>query len=79
MLATMESDVESRFGGMDNLENIHFAVAHTQNEEAALAFAEQVRERFGVQNVEVAPLSLSISCHIGPGSLAVACSKAIKC
>ena len=79
MLAAMESDVESRFGGMDNVENIHFAVAHTQNEEAALAFAEQVRERFGVQNVEVAPLSLSISCHIGPGSLAVACSKAIKC
>lgn len=79
MLAAMESDVESRFGGMDNVENIHFAVAHTQNEEAALAFAEQVRGRFGVQNVEVAPLSLSISCHIGPGSLAVACSKAIKC
>lgn len=79
MLAAMESDVESRFGGMDNVENIHFAVAHTQNEEAALAFAEQVRERFGVQNVEVAPLSLSISCHIGPGSLAVACSKAIEC
>ena len=79
MLAAMESDVESRFGGMDNVKNIHFAVAHTQNEEAALAFAEQVRERFGVQNVEVAPLSLSISCHIGPGSLAVACSKAIKC
>lgn len=79
MLATMESDVESRFGGMDNVKNIHFAVAHTQNEEAALAFAEQVRERFGVQNVEVAPLSLSISCHIGPGSLAVACSKAIEC
>lgn len=79
MLAAMESDVESRFGGMDNVENIYFAVAHTQNEEAALAFAEQVRGRFGVQNVEVAPLSLSISCHIGPGSLAVACSKAIKC
>ena len=79
MLAAMESDVESHFGGMDNVKNIHFAVAHTQNEEAALAFAEQVRERFGVQNVEVAPLSLSISCHIGPGSLAVACSKAIKC
>ena len=79
MLAAMESDVESRFGGMDNVKNIHFAVAHTQNEEAALAFAEQVRERFGVQNVEVAPLSLSISCHIGPGSLAVACSKAIEC
>lgn len=77
MLAAMESDVEKRFGGMENVSNIHFAVAHTQNEEAALAFAEQVREHFGVQDVEVAPLSLSISCHIGPGSLAVACSKAI--
>lgn len=28
--------------------------------------------------IVIAPLSLSVSCHIGPGSLAVACSKVIE-
>lgn len=77
MLAAMEEDVEKRFGGMANAANIHFAVAHTENAEAAEAFSDEVRKRFGVQQVDMVPLSLSISCHIGPGSLAIACSKGI--
>lgn len=77
MLAAMENDVINRFGGTDNISNIHFEVAHTQNEEAALEFIEEIKRRFGVAKVDMAPLSLSISCHIGPGSLAIACSKAI--
>lgn len=77
MLSAMENDVINRFGGTDNISNIHFEVAHTQNEEAALEFIEEIKRRFGVSKVDMAPLSLSISCHIGPGSLAIACSKAI--
>ncbi len=77
MLSAMEKDVITRFGGMENTKKIHFAVAHTQNEEAALAFAEEIKGRFGVGEIAVAPLSLSVSCHIGPGALAIACSKAI--
>ena len=39
---------------------------------------EELREHFGVKNEIICnPLSLSVSCHIGPGALAVACSKAI--
>ena len=49
-------------------------VAHTVNEEAALELVEMIKERFGVETVDMYPLSLSISCHI-VGSLAVACSK----
>lgn len=77
MLSAMEADVINRFGGMDNVSRIHFEVAHTQNEEAAIEFAEEIKNKFGVSEVALAPLSLSISCHIGPGSLAIACSKAI--
>lgn len=75
MLAAIEEDIKTRFGGLDNMENIHMEVAHTVNEEAALELVEMIKEHFGVETVDMYPLSLSISCHIGAGSLAVACSK----
>lgn len=75
MLAAIEEDIKTRFGGLDNMENIHMEVAHIVNEEAALELVEMIKERFGVETVDMYPLSLSISCHIGAGSLAVACSK----
>ena len=75
MFAAIEEDIKTRFGGLDNMENIHMEVAHTVNEEAALELVEMIKERFGVETVDMYPLSLSISCHIGAGSLAVACSK----
>ena len=75
MHAAIEEDIKTRFGGLDNMENIHMEVAHTVNEEAALELVEMIKERFGVETVDMYPLSLSISCHIGAGSLAVACSK----
>ena len=75
MLDAMEADFENRFGGV---QNVHVAVAHTDNEAAALEFCEKIKERFGVDTeIVVDPLSLSIACHIGPGSLAIACSKKI--
>lgn len=78
MINAMETDIKERFGGMDNMEHIHIEVAHTANEEAAKEFVEELREHFGVKNEIICnPLSLSVSCHIGPGALAVACSKAI--
>lgn len=78
MLSAMENDINERFGGMENVQNIHLEVAHTNNEEAALEFAEEIRRKFGIEKVIIDPLSLSISCHIGAGSLAIACSVAVK-
>lgn len=78
MIGAMESDIINRFGGMENIENIHLEVAHTENEEAALEFVEEIRQRFGISGELVCnPLSLSVSCHIGPGALAIACSRAV--
>lgn len=74
MLSAMEQDVKERFGGV---ENVHFEVAHTNNEEAAIEFCNEIRERFGVEDVIMDPLSLSVSCHIGAGALAIACSRKI--
>lgn len=77
MIAAMEDDIKKRFGGMENIANIHLEVAHTANEEAAERFVEEIKEHFGVKEVVCNPLSLSVACHIGPGALAIACSKAI--
>lgn len=77
MLAAIEDDINKRFGGTDHMENIHMEIAHTKNPEAAEDLKQQIIEKFGVTEFDLYPLSLSIACHIGPGSIAVACSKVI--
>ncbi len=75
MLDAMKKDIEQRFGG--DYHNVHLAIAHTDNEDEALNFKQQVEEAFPGVEIYVDHLSLSVSCHIGPGSLALACSKLI--
>lgn len=77
MLAAIEDDINKRFGGTDHMENIHMEIAHTKNPEAAEDLKQQIIGKFEVTEVDLYPLSLSIACHIGPGSIAVACSKVI--
>ena len=38
----------------------------------------QVQTAFPNNEIVMNPLSLSVSCHIGPGALAIACSKKIE-
>ena len=56
-------------------ENTIIAMAHTQNEEEIAKFKEEVEERFPGHDIFVDPLSLVVSSHIGPGALAVTCTK----
>lgn len=78
MVAAITKDLEERFGDRTG-KNVHLAVAHTDNQEEADEFAKELRELFpATGGIVIAPLSLSVSCHIGPGSLAVACSKVIE-
>ena len=44
---------------------------------AAEAFKAEVQEAFPGMDIVLDPLSLSVSCHIGPGALAIACSKKV--
>ncbi len=75
MLAAAEKDLKERFADAD-AKNTWLFVAHTQNEEMAKEFVQEIEEHYPqAGTVYMAPLSLSIACHIGPGSLAVAMSK----
>ncbi len=75
MLEAMKKDIENRFGGM---ENVHMEAAYTYNKEAADDWFELIKKTFpNCIDYTMNPLSLSVSCHIGPGALAIAVSKKI--
>lgn len=76
MIEAMKSDFEKRFDSADG-KNINLEMAYTHDLEAALAFKEEVQAAFPENEIVLNPLSLSVSCHIGPGALAIACSKKI--
>ena len=76
MIEAMKTDFEKRFGSPDG-KKMHLAMAYTHDLEAAKEFKKEVEEAFPNNEIVLNPLSLSVSCHIGPGALAVACSKYI--
>lgn len=76
MINAIRSDMEKRFGGVSP-DNVWLQIAYTYDRETAEQFRAQVLEAFPGFDVHLDPLSLSIACHIGPGSLALACSKKI--
>lgn len=76
MIKAIKSDMEKRFGGI-NPEKIWLQVAYTKDIAIAKEFCNELREEFPGFDIYMDPLSLSVSCHIGPGALAIACSKKI--
>lgn len=79
MINALKSDIETRFGG--DVNDIWIEIAHTENAAEAENFKEDILKmwpEYPAENIVTDHLSLSVSCHIGPGSLAIACSKKIK-
>lgn len=76
MLDAMKKDFAERFRDPEG-KHIHLEMAYTYDTEAAEAFRGEVQAAFPDADIVLDPLSLSISCHIGSGALAIACSKQI--
>ena len=70
MMNAIQKELDERLHDSE-CKDCHLAIAHSDNEEAALEFKKEVEERFQDADIYLAPLSLSIACHIGPGSLAL--------
>lgn len=77
MMNAIQKELDERLHDSE-CRNCYLAIAHTDNEEAALEFKKEVEERFPNADVYMAPLSLSIACHIGPGSLAVTATRKME-
>ena len=72
MKEAIAKDIKERFD--DDYHNVHICVAYTYDEAPAL---ELKKELDPGENIICDPLSLSVSCHIGPHSLAIAICKKI--
>ena len=73
MLKAIRSDFEKRFSD----EEMEIDIAYTYDKAEADKFKEEILWEYPNAKVYMDPLSLSVSCHIGPGALAVACSRKI--
>ena len=76
MMTALKKDLETRFHDPE-ARHTWLEIAYTCSDEMAQEFKETVAEIYPDANICIAPLSLSIACHIGPGSLAVAMSRKI--
>lgn len=74
MLDAMEKDIKERFAGKE----VKLMAAYTCTEEEAEVWKKEIEERFPGYDVHMDPLSLSVSCHIGAGSVAIACAKVVE-
>ncbi|MDE7095752.1 MAG: DegV family protein [Anaeroplasmataceae bacterium] len=79
MIDAAKDSIEGFLKDIDGrTDNVHLSVAYTGTDRSvAEAFVEIIKKEFGVSNVVCNPLSLSVSCHIGDGALAIALSKAL--
>lgn len=76
MIEAMKNDFAGRFQDPEG-KNMYLSMAYTYDREAAESFREEVQAAFPGCGIVMDPLSLSVSCHIGPGALAVACSRRV--
>ena len=64
-------------GGFDESakERVTLHIAYTKDAEEAELWKQEVMDAFPGFRLRMAPLSLSVACHIGPGALALACTR----
>ena len=76
MIDAIKSDLEKRFGDPEG-RTMWIDIAYTKDVEPALELKRELEEIFPACKGEIIvnPLSLSVSCHIGPGALAITCAK----
>ena len=75
MIEAVKADAAQRFGGADKCV---FHMAYTHNQKDLEKFQEEALKEFpgrSVLDFHADPLSLSVACHIGPGALAITCTK----
>jgi DegV family protein with EDD domain len=76
MIEAVKKDCIERFGSDETAKNMWIQVVYSGTDVTeALKFKEEVDKIFPDHQISIQPLSLSVSCHIGPGALAITCDK----
>ena len=78
MIKAMKEDLKTRFADYNKKGLMCLEAAYAGNEEEAQEWKEELEKEFSGMEVHMDPLSLSVSCHIGKGAIAVAVSKKVE-
>ena len=78
MVKAVRADCLQRFATNEAGKDMDMAVVYSGDNAEALEYLEEMRQEFPEAHCEMAPLSLSVACHIGPGSIALTCAKHLK-
>jgi DegV family protein with EDD domain len=74
MLKAMDDDLNGRFAEAYAKRQVYMEAAYAGNPEEAEEWAAVIKEHYPDLDFNMNALSLSVSCHIGHGALAIACS-----
>ena len=80
MIDAIRKDFAERFNAGENTEHMSIQLAYSGLDKTEIeAWEKEVKAAFPGHEVNmiIDPLSLSVSCHIGPGAVAIACTKKI--
>lgn len=77
MLEAIRKDLNTRFADIP-MEKMHFGLAYTGNREEAEEWKREAMAHFPGVEFLMNPLSLSVSCHIGPGALAITATAPLR-
>ena len=79
MIGALRHDLNTRFAQFRRNGEMIISVAHTDNFTEAENFRRELEATFpDIPVLYVDPLSLSVSCHIGPGALACTATRVLK-
>ncbi len=78
MIEAIQSDCKNRFHAAEDAHDVWIHMAYTGTREEIDIFKAEVQSVWPEHQITVDPLSLSVSCHIGPGAIAITATKKMK-
>ena len=75
MIEAVRHTMDTDFADSQGPENLYVAAAYTGDADSAQEWKHELEEAFPGFDIYMAPLSLSVACHIGPGARAVTVTK----
>ena len=78
MIEAIEKDCRERFHAAPDMSDVIISLVYSGTDLTEInAWREELRKKYPNQEMIPEPLSLSVSCHIGPGAVAITCVKKI--
>ncbi|WP_288146864.1 DegV family protein [Thomasclavelia cocleata] len=77
MIEAIKKDIDERLDPKEKGKNVRICIAYTYDEQPALELKKELEMMYPDLTIICDPLSLSVSCHIGPHALAIAACKKI--